>query len=120
MSVTAITVQQLKAASNKTAPGAGSLVITLAAADAVNGNKFIATGKEIILAQNTDSSTHHITITSAPDALGRTADIASYAVAGSAFVAFDLNQLPGWQQGDGTVLLSADNALIFFAVLRHS
>jgi len=67
---TALTPVQLK--QNNYAVVAGDLTITPVAMDASNGNSFVATGKEVLLFQNTDSATHTITITSVADPYGRT------------------------------------------------
>src|ERR1700686_1563971 len=66
---TALTVVQLK--QNNYAVVAGDLNLTPVATDAVNGNSFAASGKEIIEFFNTDTATHTVTITSTADNLGR-------------------------------------------------
>ena len=119
MSQTAITVQKLSALS-KGAPIAGALDLTMTAADTVNGNSFAFTGKEILLIQNTDSSTHHVTVSSVADGLGRTGDIATYALAANDIAAIDCDSLTGWVQSGGLLFILGDNALVKFAILRHN
>lgn len=93
--------------------------LTLTAADNVNGNSVTSTGREIIIAQNSDVSVHHVTVTSAADAFGRTADIASFAIPANGFVVTQKFPTTGWQQTDGTLHITTDSALIKLAVLRE-
>jgi hypothetical protein len=96
---------------------AGDLVFTLAAADVANLNQFAGPGKFLIIWQNSDAAPHNVTLTSVNDARGRKGDIGPYAVAAAAFGAF-LFDTEGWLQGDGNFYVSADNALVKFAVFK--
>ena len=104
---------------------AGGAVAALAldlvwtAANMSNGNKFTFTGKEVLLIWNTDASPHHATLSSVADSKGRTDDVTAYALAASDIAAFSFRGgAEGWQQGsDGSVHISADNALVKFAIL---
>jgi hypothetical protein len=102
------------------AVAANGLDFAFTAADAVNGNSFICTGRELLLIRNdhqTDPAT--ITITSAPDPYGRTKDIAAYSLAAGEFAAFWIGKSIGWRQSDGKVWLSiAGTGTIKLAVLR--
>lgn len=119
MSFTALTVTQLKGPGISSVAALG-LAIAPVAMDAANGNSFPMTGKEIILFQNTDVSAHTITLTSVPDGLGRSGDIATYNIPAGGFAAFDAQQVVGWIQTDGTMHISTSSALVFVAVLRHA
>jgi hypothetical protein len=100
---------------------AGDLVYVPAAADTSNGNKFPLTGHEVLLAENTDTDAHHITISSVADEEGRLGDVTSYAVAAGAQVAFSFRGgTAGWKQTDGNAYVSADDATVKFTVLRFS
>jgi hypothetical protein len=96
------------------------------AADTVNNNSIVLTGNEIVLAVNTDTAaTHTVTITSAPDAEGRTgditADVVPVAVAGlSGFRVYQRFPLTGYLQTDGNLYLTANSALIKFIVIQLS
>jgi hypothetical protein len=116
MAQTALTVTVLK--QNSVAINAGDLTVTLAASDTVNGNSFPATGNEILLVQNTDVSAHTFTVTSVPDSLGRTGDLAAYSVAASGIVAIQESTVSGWRQVDGNIYLTSTSALLKFGVLR--
>lgn len=117
MARTALAVTQLK--QNNYAVQAGDLAVPFAS-DLANGNAFQATGQEILLAQNTDAAPHNMTVTSVPDHLGRTQDIASYSVPANSSAAIEASVMEGWKQADGNIYLATDNALLKFAVIRKS
>lgn len=97
----------------------GQLDLTETAADTTNNNEFVLTGREVLLAHNTDTGTHHITITSIADAKGRSGDIATYAITAGKISAYSFRGgTEGWQQADGGVYISADDATVKFTVLQ--
>lgn len=96
----------------------GQLDATFTAADAVNFNSFTATGRDILLVFNSDSSTHHFTIHSAPDTSGRIADVVSYPVLAGAHAEVIISASSLFTQTDGTVWVDADSALMKF-LLTH-
>lgn len=119
MSQTALTTTVLK--QDNYAVQAGDLTVTPVAMDAVNGNSFIATGREVLLFQNTDSAAHTFTITSVADKLGRTdASLASYPIAASGIAAIQMKDISAWIQPGtgGAVYLSTSSALVKVAVLQ--
>ena len=94
------------------------LDIAWTAADVSNHNEFLFSGKEILLVKNTDSASHNLTLTSAPDEHGRSADITTYAVGAGLTSAFSFRGgSAGWLESDGHVYLQGDNAMLFFAIL---
>jgi hypothetical protein len=106
---------------NNYAVVAGDLTIPMTAMDAVNGNSFAATGREVLLFQNTDSSSHTITITSVADSLGRTdASLTSYSIPANGIVAIEMKSLVGWLQSSSLVFLSTSSALVKMAVLQFN
>lgn len=95
-----------------------ALDLTMSAADVGNMNKSPFTGRDILLVNNTDTASHTITITSAPDEHGRSSDIATYAVAAGKISAFSFRGgAAGWLQSDGNIYYQANSALVFFALL---
>lgn len=61
-----------------TAPGRYSTTgaaVTMAAADIVDKNQFVASGNDVIIAHNTGAAPATVTITSAADPYGRTGDV---------------------------------------------
>ncbi len=99
---------------------ANGLDFSFAAADDVNGNSFVCSGRELVLMRNdhaTDAAT--VTIASAPDPYGRTKDIATYSLAAGEFAAFWIGKTTGWRQSDGKAHLDVAGAgTIKFAILR--
>jgi hypothetical protein len=117
MAQTALTITPIK--QNNYSVQAGDLTVNMAASDAVNGNSFPATGREILLVQNSDAAAHTFTVTSVPDALGRTLDIATYSIAANTIVAIEMSQLQGWIQVNGNINLVSTSALLKYGILRY-
>ena len=121
--ITPLTVVTLK--QNNYAVVAGDLNLTPAAMDAVNGNSFTATGKEVLLFINSDTVTHTVTVTSTSDSLGRldtslTTYVVPVAVGGlSGLAAVEMTNMNGWIQSGQTVNLTTSSALVKISVLRH-
>lgn len=116
MSQTALTPVTLK--QNNYAVQAGDLAVAPAAMDAINGNSYVATGNEILLLQNTDSSAHTITITSVADSLGRLdTSLTGYSIPANGIAMIQMRQLAGWVQAGSLVLLATSSALVKIAVL---
>ena len=119
MSQTALTVLTLK--QNNYAVQAGDLTFTPVALDASNGNSYVATGREILIFENTDTAAHTITITSVSDALGRSdTSLTSYSIAASGFAVIQMNVLAGWLETGGLVYLATSSALVKVQVLRYN
>jgi hypothetical protein len=98
--------------------GSGALDLTETAADTTNLNAFPITGREILIAHNTDTAAHTITLTTAPDEKGRTDDIATYSIAAGKVSCFNYRGgLNGWQQSDGNAYLQASDPTVKFCVL---
>ncbi len=89
-----------------------------AAADVANGNQFVASGNELIIARNTDgANAHSVTIHSVNDPYNRSGNIAADSIpAGETKVYGPFPRL-GWMQPDGRVYVNADNSAIEFAVI---
>jgi hypothetical protein len=116
---TALTPVQLK--QDNYAVTAGDLAVTPVAMDATNGNSFVATGREILLIQNTDASAHTFAITSVADALGRSdSSLSAYSVPANSFVAIQMNTLAGWIQPTGVVNMTTSSALLKIVILRYN
>lgn len=114
---TALTVKTPKDVNSATF-AANSADVTFTAADTSNKNSFVSTGKEILMVQNSGGSDYTLTITSAPDELGRVKDVDSYTLSTTEFACFGPIQQRGWKQADGKVYLEGSNAAIKFLVIR--
>ncbi len=103
------------------APGqypAAGVAATEAASDVANGNMFVSTGKELLVARNTDVSTHHVTVNSVADDKGRTGDITSEAIAAGAIRVYGPFAKSYWAQSNGNINCSADDATVKFTVIQ--
>jgi hypothetical protein len=103
---------------------AGTLALTFTACDNTNGNSFLATGREIIIAQNTDSSPHAFTITPVADPYGGTnTTLTAYSLAATGSAgstsAIQMKYLIGWSSG-GVISMTCTSALIKFAIIQSN
>jgi hypothetical protein len=114
---TALTISQLKSPFDDVT--AGQLDITFEAADNVNGNTFVCTGREILIMKNT-TGTNTVTITSVANDKGRTEDLTAYSLAtlDIALWTGGLTNTKGWQSTSKTIALLASAAEVTFAVVR--
>lgn len=92
--------------------------LTETAIDASNGNQFPMSGGEYILVHNTGGSAYTVTLTSAPDSLGRTGDITTYSLAATEIALFGPFQTHGWRQTNGKFYIDGSNASVKVAVFR--
>jgi hypothetical protein len=119
---TALTTQVLY--QNDATITAGQLAIAFTACDNTNGNSFTATGREILIMQNTDSSAHTITITPVTDPYGGTnTSLTTYSLAATGSAgstsAVQMKYLVGWATS-GVVSMTCTSALVKFAVLQFN
>lgn len=119
---TALTTQVL--VQNSATVTAGALAITFTACDATNGNSFISTGREILIAQNTDSATHTFTVTPVADPYGGTnTTLTTYTLAATgstgSYSAVQMKSQIGWISG-GVINMTCSSNLIKYAVLEFN
>lgn len=99
-------------------PAANSLDITMAATVVADKTQFVASGKDMVIIQNTGASPHTFTITSVAAGLNkRTGDITSYSLGAGELASFGPVEREGWMQSDGNVYLEADHIEIKFGVI---
>lgn len=102
------------------APGAYDVVpssITPVACDSSNGNSFTSTGREILVAYNSDTVVHTVTVASVADAFGRTGDTTKN-VNGGAYYIFQMFPPAGWRQTDGTIHVTCSDATMKLFAIR--
>lgn len=105
------------------APGAyagAGIAVTTAAADVANKNRFVSTGKELVVAFQGGTTLRNITINSVADPYGRTGDITGDDLPADAGSIRIYGPFPclGWRQvGSQYIHLEADNAEVFFGVV---
>lgn len=101
--------------------GANTLDFTFTAADVANKNYFVGSGKEIILAYNSDGvNPYTFSVTSVDDEDNRAEDITTYSLTAGeyAVVGVSLTNAKGWKQTNGQIYLEGSNAAIKFCILR--
>lgn len=105
------------------APGTNAAigkVLTLTAWDA-SGDRFISTGKELVVAYNTHATVAKtVTVTSVADVFGRTGDVTAFSVpalSGNPVAVFGPFKSDGWMQSDGYVYIDAVDINVKFAVV---
>lgn len=94
--------------------------VTWTAADVANKNSFVATGKEVLLARNsnTGSTAHTVSVTSVANRKNRTGDVNAVSIAAGATRMWSFRQLAGWVQSNGSIYLEANHNEILFAVVQ--
>jgi hypothetical protein len=117
MARTALTANLLKGPFPSSV-NAGDLDLTWTVADPTNKNAVPASGRDIILFWNTDTVSHNINISSAPDSRNRKGDIGPYSLGASKIGHFQVTDTVGWVQSDGNLYFDADSALVKYAVLK--
>lgn len=103
-----------------TAPGSYShagVALTMTAADVGNGNQFVASGKDLVVVHNPAGLSYTVTVTSSPDAYGRTKDITTETVTAGQYKIFGPFEVAGWIQTDGKIYLSASNAGVLLGIV---
>lgn len=98
--------------------GAGALGLAFTAADTTNKNEFVGSGREMIVARNVGASPYTVTISSAPDVLGRVKDVGPYSIPANGVAVFGPVPLHGFAQTSRKIYLEGSNASIEFAVVR--
>ncbi len=99
--------------------GANSLDLAMTAADVGNKNQTPHTGRELLIAQNTDpTNPYTFTVTSVADDKKRTGDVGPYTLQAGELAFFGPVPVDGWRQADGNLQFEANNAAIKFAVIR--
>lgn len=117
MARTNIPAQSLIGAYPSLPISAGGADLTFTAADAVNGNSTpLVDNKTVLLAYNTDSAPHNVSVNSVADTLNRTGDITNYSVAAGKVAAFGPFKAAGWANSN-TLQFSGADATVEFAVI---
>lgn len=96
------------------------LDLTFLAATPADDERFQNTGREILIAFNSDDDTAYtVTINSVADPkTARTLDITADSIPFQQFHYYGPFDTPGWNQSDGYLHFEANNAAVKFAVLR--
>lgn len=87
------------------------------AADTVNGNSFVWTGREALICRNSGASPRTISVTSVP-VKGRSGDVTTYPLAAGESHTVPPLPAEGWRQADGMVYVDGSHAEVKFTLLR--
>ena len=105
-----------------TAPGgyaSAGVTVTMAAADTVNKNQFVASGNDLVVAYNSSGGGLTVTIESSNDERGREEDITAEAIAAGAVRIFGPFKNLGWRQsGEQYIYLEASAADVLLGVIQ--
>lgn len=116
MARTALTVIGIKGSYEPAATAVATCTFT--AADASNGNSFVATGREVVLVRNTHATDPKtVTVTSVANAKNRTGHITGHSIAAGVTKVLPFFKPEGWASG-GVIALDGEDNNIAFSVLR--
>jgi hypothetical protein len=88
----------------------------MTAADAVNFERVLHTGRQVIVYRNSGASSRIVTVSSVADPFGRTGDFTDTVPAGEMHVS-PMFPVDGWRQSDGFLYFSGAHAEVLFTVL---
>jgi hypothetical protein len=97
--------------------GALAALLALATCDAVNGNQFKSTGREVLLAYNPASSPPAVVTVQSRALNGRTGSAVATIAAG-AYAVFQMFPTDGWMQSDGYIYVDSSDAAVKLAVVK--
>ncbi len=103
------------------APGgyaSAGVLLTVAAATVGDGNSFVASGRDLVVAHNTGAEARTVTITSTPTKYNRLGHITAHSLAAGTIHIFGPFPTSGWAQSTGLVHLEASNAEVKFGIIK--
>ena len=89
----------------------------LEASDDVNGNYFVPSGKDLIIALNTDVGAQTVSIDCAPDEYGRDGSVPAYRIGADEGAFFGIITKEGYDNAN-QINITVSDAAILLAVLR--
>lgn len=115
---TVITVQTMKGPFEAISANGADFI--WAAGTVTDGDTFVCTGREILLAHNVNVAAKTITIVSVNDETNRAEDITTYSIGAGEYAAFGqgLTNSKGWKSSSGTIRVTVEHADVMLAVLR--
>lgn len=91
--------------------------LTMTAADIVDLNSFVASGRDLIVFHNTGAGINTVTITSAADPYNRTGDLTTIDIAAGGYRIYGPLPKTGWEQTGGSVYLQASSVEVKIGVI---
>ena len=114
--ITAAAIRQLSA--QHTTVAAGDAEIVTEAGDDVDGNETPCTGSELLVVVNPGASPYTVSITAAPDEIGRAGSISAYSVPAGENHIFGPFPTNGWKQTDGMLYVDVSDATLEIGILK--
>lgn len=98
--------------------GALEAEIDMEAGDDVNGNDVDCTGNELVVLHNTDVGAQTVTLTAAPDEVGRSGAITAYSIPADGYAIFGPFPTNGWRQSDSKLYIDVSDPAVEIGILR--
>ena len=92
--------------------------LVFTAGNVADGNDFASTGREILVAQNTDSGAHTVTVASVADTFGRLGNITADSIAAGDYRVYQIFPQLFWAQTGNLINVNVDSATVELAVLK--
>jgi hypothetical protein len=120
MTATVITVQDVLAPFSTSSGSAGAHDFTWAASSGSVTDAFTCSGRDLLLANNTDGGALTITIASVDDEKGRSEPITAYSMAAGDFAVFGvgLTNSKGWMDTSKKITVTTSGSNLKLAVLN--
>lgn len=99
------------------ADAANVVPAAMSGSSGTDGNEFVASGKDLVLVENTGGSPYTITFSSVDDPYGRTGDITTYSIGAGEFAVFGAFNVVGWRQTDNNIYFEATNLAVEVVVV---
>jgi len=98
---------------------AGTVTLTMTPGDPANGHQFSVTGRELLIAQNTETSPKWVKLTAAADAFGRAGNTGNYAIAPGAIAVFAVSPMNVWAHQGNVAYVDVEHAGVLLAAVRY-
>jgi len=91
--------------------------LTMNVPDIVNGNHFVATGKDLVVMHNANVAAKYVTITSVANKWGRTGTLTEIDIPATSYAIFGPMVVSGWAD-DGLILITAEAVDTFIGIVN--
>ena len=92
--------------------------VTQTVADLDAGNKFAASGDDLVIVYNSGADDHRVTVEAMPDLQGRVVGVDKFSVGAGGVAILGPYDVDGWRQSDGYIYLTGDSDELKFGVVR--
>lgn len=99
------------------ADAANVVPAAMSGSSGTDGNQFVASGKDLVLVEETAGAPQTILFSSVNDPYGRTGDIGAYTIGANEFAVFGAFNVVGWRQTDNNIYFEANSANVEVVVV---